>query len=115
LSPERARIELRSGPWDGYYVQWGRQFPQRMTLEFADGLMRGDGIDGVGAFTIEGEYRIDEGEVRMGWIKTYEGAHSVLYRGALEQGNIRGRWMLEGGMSDAFELSPARLAEEEAP
>jgi hypothetical protein len=105
------RIDLPSGRWVGHYVQlWMRQ-PQQMTLEFADGLVRGDGVDRIGAFAIEGEYRTDRGEVRMGWIKTYEGAHSVLYLGKLESGHIVGRWKLETLGSGAFDLSPAISAE----
>ena len=102
--------ELPSGLWTGHYVQLWMKHPQQMTLEFADGLMRGDGVDGLGAFAIEGEYRVDGGEVRLGWIKTYEGAHSVLYLGKLEAGRIVGRWSLTLG-SGAFALSPATARE----
>ena len=50
------RIELPSGLWAGYYVQlFMKHAQQKMTLEFADGLIRGDGADGLGAFAIEGE------------------------------------------------------------
>jgi hypothetical protein len=97
--------ELASGLWSGYYEQGGGRFPQHMTLEFADGLMRGDGTDGLGTFTIEGEYRVEDGDVRLGWIKTYDGAHSVLYLGTLENNRISGRWTLIGG-SGAFALEP---------
>lgn len=96
--------ELQSGLWSGHYEHFGRSYPQRMTLEFADGLIRGDGVDGLGTFTIEGEYRIEDGEVRLGWMKTYDGAHTVLYLGRLEQGVVRGRWTLPGD-SGGFALS----------
>src|SRR5258708_4605404 len=43
-------VELESGSWTGHYVQRGNQSPQRMVLEFADGLLRGDGIDDIGPF-----------------------------------------------------------------
>ncbi len=100
------RIELPSGLWAGHYVQLWMKHSQQMTLEFADGLIRGDGADGLGVFTIDGEYRVDEGDVRMGWIKTYQDAHSVLYLGKLESGQIVGKWKLSMG-SGAFALSPA--------
>jgi hypothetical protein len=103
------RIDLPSGLWAGYYVQFWLKHSQQMTLEFADGLIRGDGADGLGAFTIDGEYRADEGEVRLGWIKTYQGAHSVLYLGKLEDGQIAGKWRLSIG-SGAFALVPAVAA-----
>jgi hypothetical protein len=99
------RIDLPSGLWAGHYVQFWLKHSQQMTLEFADGLIRGDGTDGLGAFTIDGEYRVDEGEVLLGWIKTYQGAHSVLYLGKLEDGKIVGKWKLSIG-SGAFALSP---------
>jgi hypothetical protein len=67
-----------------------------MRLEFADGLMRGDGIDALGPFAIEGEYRVEADEVRVGWIKTYEGAHSVLYLGTMEGDEIVGDWSIHG-------------------
>jgi hypothetical protein len=89
--------ELTSGVWAGHYEQFGLRHPQQMTLEFADGLVRGDGADGLGTFTLEGEYRVEGEDVRLGWIKTYDGAHSVLYLGALEGGVIAGEWMLTGG------------------
>jgi len=104
-----ARIELPSGLWAGHYVQLWMKHSQQMTLEFADGLVRGDGADRLGEFTIDGEYRVDEGEVRMGWIKTYRDAHSVLYLGKLEAGQIVGKWKLSIG-SGTFALSPAVLA-----
>ncbi len=102
-----ARVELTSGVWAGHYQQQGRAFPQKMTLEFADGLVRGDGVDAIGTFTCDGEYRVDRGTLRLGWVKTYDGAHSVLYLGALERGAIVGTWNVDG-WKDAFALEPAR-------
>jgi hypothetical protein len=104
-------MELISGVWAGYYEQWGGRHPQDLTLEFADGLMRGDGRDGIGPFTIDGEYRVDGGAARVGWIKTYDGAHSVLYLGTLERGRITGTWQLAGHTTGKFALeSPRRKA-----
>ncbi|MEZ4411270.1 MAG: hypothetical protein R3A52_33030 [Polyangiales bacterium] len=103
----RASADLVSGVWDGHFEQLGRRFPQKMTLEFADGLVRGDGVDDLGSFTVEGEYRADEGGVRVGWIKTYEGAHSVLYLGTVEGRAVRGRWSIDA-TSGAFALQAVR-------
>ena|SRR5688572_16286708 len=97
--------ELVSGMWAGHYEQFQRHYPQQMTLEFADGLIRGDGRDGLGTFTIDGEYRVDDGDVRLGWIKTYDGAHSVLYLGKLEADAITGHWRLPGG-TGGFAIRP---------
>jgi hypothetical protein len=109
-------VELRSGVWAGDYEQAGGRYSQQLTLEFADGLIRGDGVDGLGAFTVDGEYRVDDGDVRLGWIKTYDGAHSVLYLGTLREGpTIRGRWSLQG-FDGGFSLAPAvRPSETEKP
>lgn len=101
-------IRLPSGLWSGHYVQFFVKHAQQMNLEFADGLIRGDGSDGLGQFTIDGEYRVAGGEVRMGWIKTYNGAHSVLYLGTLQDGQIAGKWNLLIGLAGTgnFALSP---------
>jgi hypothetical protein len=97
---------MPSGRWRGFYEQHGKRFAQELVLEFADGIVRGDGADGLGAFTVDGEYRVDEGEVRLGWVKTYEGAHSVLYLGSLVQGRLRGNWHIRESWHGGFELSP---------
>jgi len=94
------RQALPSGLWEGHYEQWGSNHPQKMTLEFADGIIEGDGVDGIGSFLIEGEYRVDRNEVRAGWIKTYKGRHSVLYLGTLQKGRIVGQWELTGFNGD---------------
>jgi hypothetical protein len=102
-------IRLPSGLWAGHYVQFLVKHAQEMNLEFADGLIRGDGTDGLGPFTIDGEYRVESGEVRMGWIKTYKGAHSVLYLGTLQNDQIVGKWNLLVALAGTgtFALSPA--------
>jgi hypothetical protein len=105
LNPNHANsLDLTSGLWAGHYEQGGEKHPQEATLEFADGLIRGDGRDGLGLFSIEGEYRVEAARVRVGWIKTYDNAHSVLYLGVLESGIIRGHWDISGS-KDRFALS----------
>ncbi|MEM6926739.1 MAG: hypothetical protein AAF602_07435 [Myxococcota bacterium] len=83
---------LRSGRWSGYYAHYGGKYPQQMTVELADGVLRGGGHDQVGRFVVEGEYRAHGDRVQVGWIKTYDGAHSILYLGELVDGEIRGHW-----------------------
>ena len=70
---------LPSRLWTGHYEQFQRNYPQQATLEFADGLIRGDGVDGIGVFHIEAEYRVDESAVRMRWSKTYERTAFSIY------------------------------------
>jgi len=96
---------LYSGLWVGMYEQSRHEYPQKMTLEFADGLMRGDGADDLGTFAIVGEYRAEGGAIRMGWIKTYDQAHSVLYLGTYEGVEVRGKWDIQG-YRGGFALSP---------
>lgn len=98
---------MPSGKWSGFYEQRETRFPQELVLEFADGIIRGDGHDGLGAFTVDGEYRVEAAEVRMGWVKTYDGAHSVLYLGVLSDGRVRGEWSIRFS-SGRFELEPER-------
>jgi hypothetical protein len=100
-------IDLPSGEWSGTYEQYGSRHPQRMRLEFADGVVRGDGIDALSPFRLEGEYRVDEsGEVRIGWIKTYDRSHSILYLGTIDaEGSITGTWRIQESWSGAFALT----------
>ncbi len=97
---------LPSGHWRGHYEQYGRRYPQELDLEFADGLVRGEGRDSLGTFTADGEYRVEGDVVRLGWIKTYDGAHSVLYLGELCRGAIVGTWRIPPWDADRFEIRP---------
>jgi hypothetical protein len=104
---------LSSGLWTGYYEQFGKHHAQQMVLDFADGLIRGDGKDGLGRFTLEGEYRIADATIRLGWIKTYDGAHSVLYLGTFEAAGIEGHWSIgrtRGGFGLQLDRSRETLA-----
>lgn len=82
-------------------------------MEFADGMVRGEGRDGIGPFRIEGEYLRDGSGTRVGWIKTYDRGHSVLYLGTYDGRWIRGAWELQGGHGDNFAFAPERVAAEE--
>jgi hypothetical protein len=105
-SPPPRQEGLYSGNWRGFYRQIGRTFPQQQRMEFADGIVRGEGADRIGTFVIEGEYRAGgANEVRIGWIKTYTNAHSVLYLGVFDGARIRGRWEI-GHFGDRFEFAP---------
>jgi hypothetical protein len=99
---------LYSGSWRGYYRQLGVKFSQHQRMEFADGIVRGEGADGIGTFVIEGEYRVNgPQELRIGWIKTYTNAHSVLYLGNYDGVRIQGTWKI-GNWGDNFEFFPER-------
>lgn len=81
-------------------------------MEFADGMLRGDGVDRIGTFRIEGQYRHDGGIARVGWIKTYDGGHSVLYMGTFDGRWILGRWDVTAA-SDNFGFAPEHIARAE--
>lgn len=99
--------KLISGRWHGFYEQGGLRYPQTVQLELADGIIRGEGVDGLGVFSIQGEYRREQDSVRMGWIKTYERAHSVLYLGVLSGNQLTGQWSLTAGLpGGGFALLP---------
>lgn len=87
-------------------------------MEFADGLVRGHGEDGIGSFRIEGTYRCEAGDLRIGWIKTYDGGHSVLYLGQRRGDWIEGGWLLRREsrrrMDGGFGFAPERLFPPEA-
>jgi len=66
-----------------------------LVLEFKNGVMTGDGADGVGFFVISGNYSEQSGE--CSWIKQYVGRHAVDYKGYREGKGIWGNWTLTGG------------------
>lgn len=99
---------LVSGEWSGTYSQGAQRYPQSMTLTFADGIVRGGGSDDLGHFEVVGDYRSTGDEIRVGFIKTYDGSHSVLYLGVMEDSALVGEWRLQNGWGDAFSLSPDR-------
>jgi hypothetical protein len=59
---------------------------------FRGGVISGEGVDGVGAFGIDGHYDAEGGECF--WVKTYFGRHSVEYTGYREQKGIWGTWKI---------------------
>jgi DNA-directed RNA polymerase subunit K/omega len=100
-----------SGAWTGFYLQGGARFRQDLDLTFQDGVLRGSGGDGIGAFTVQGHY--DRGTLEVTWTKSYRGAHSVWYRGFREGRGIWGTWRLflfHGG----FQIWPRRAGQAEA-
>ncbi len=96
-----------SGRWDGFWVQkhLGRQAMTSFTLQFAAGIVTGDGRDMVGPFTFSGEYDEATGEVRMA--KQYLGKHAVLYVGRPDgEGSIQGTWSIGPFGRGPFLLRP---------
>ncbi|MGH7139697.1 MAG: hypothetical protein ACREHD_28490 [Pirellulales bacterium] len=94
--------------WRGYWEQrgWGRQPMRNLTLEFAGGIVRWQGVDCIGRFTFEGTCDA-QGVVAM--VKQYLGRHQVLYQGQFDgEGTIFGRWSIRPFDSGEFVLTVVR-------
>ena len=73
-----------SGKWTGFWLQrhfLGRQW-MGLQLEFHYGRVIGGGADCVGDFTMGGTYDVKTGNCSI--VKTYDGAHSLIYEGRNE-------------------------------
>jgi len=83
-----------SGQWIGFYTYPNRsqKFLMDLVLEFRDGVVSGEGADGIGFFGIDGRYYPKEAECT--WIKTYFRSHSVEYSGFREKKGIWGTWKI---------------------
>lgn len=86
--------DFPSGPWTGYWIEGGCRFRQDLGLVFTDGVVRGEGIDTVGRFAIQGHYDRELREAR--WTKAYFGAYTVEYVGYREGKGIWGTWDCQG-------------------
>ena len=97
--------QFPSGPWVGFYTYSGssKKFMMDLVLEFKNGVMKGDGADGVGFFSITGSFSPQSGE--CAWIKQYVGRHAVDYRGFREGKGIWGTWTLPG-CKGGFQIWP---------
>ena len=79
-----------SGRWTGFWLQRvfiGRQY-MSLNLTFAQGIVRGEGADRVGEFTIAGRYEVKTGSCKL--TKAYVGAHALTYEGRNEND---GQWI----------------------
>lgn len=84
-----------SGQWVGFFTYSfeSRRHLMDLILEFRNGLISGEGADGIGLFIIAGTYNAQAGE--CDWAKTYLGRHSVAYTGFREDKGIWGTWTLD--------------------
>lgn len=78
-------------------------------LDFAGGIMSGEGNDDVGAFVIKGRY--DTATRECYWTKTYVGAHDVFYRGFREGKGIWGTWEIGHFSHGGFHIWPRNAGE----
>ena len=82
---------LPSGPWTGFYIQWGMRGRQDLGLKFRHGLITGGGRDNGGLFTVRGTYDTEEGRCALS--KRYDG-YEVEYDGYIDDNGIWGRWTI---------------------
>ncbi|MBN1675934.1 MAG: hypothetical protein JXR37_33130 [Kiritimatiellae bacterium] len=102
---------FQSGPWQGFYVYGaGRdqaRHRQDLRLEFAEGKIKGTGLDDIGPFSVSGRYDVDGG--RCSWTKVYmhRPMAAVFYSGVGEpEPVIYGAWALPNGDRGGFKLWP---------
>ena len=88
--------QFSSGQWVGFYTysSRSREFLMDLVLEFKQGILSGEGYDGIGGFVVAGVYSLVTNECN--WKKTYVGRHTVEYRGFGENNGIWGTWTLPG-------------------
>jgi hypothetical protein len=76
------------------------------SLNFADGVVTGEGRDMVGRFVFSGNYDPETGAVRM--VKQYLGRHCVLYVGGPDgEGSVAGTWSIGPHNTGPFLMRPA--------
>ncbi len=101
-----------SGPWTGFYnYRPGNRHRMDLQLNFASGILTGDGSDDVGRFLIEGRY--DAGTRDCHWTKSYLGRHDVFYKGCREGKGIWGTWEIGKRFHGGFHIWPRASEEEE--
>ncbi|CAF4114034.1 unnamed protein product [Adineta steineri] len=95
-----------SGNVTATYYYSGQEF--QMEFEFLgleQGKVFGQGDDKFGAFTVTGEYNLEDGYGDINMHKQYVGQHSVIYRGKISFEGItcaiEGNWEI-GNISDRF-------------
>jgi hypothetical protein len=79
-----------SGPWTGYWLQYGYKGMMELHLTFQQGALTGEGRDRVGPFVLRGRYELTDGKCY--WTKKYLGQHDVFYQGYNEGKGIWGSW-----------------------
>eukprot|EP00347_Sterkiella_histriomuscorum_P023409 403334748 len=87
--------------WTGHYESDGTKTEMKFTqLAIAEGLVIGYGSDEVGEFVINGFQKGD----KIRFVKKYDGKHTVMYKGTIDQNNVvRGFWDIQGTQGK-FEL-----------
>lgn len=80
-----------SGPWHGFYIQWGVRGKQSLSLSFRGGVVTGHGADPAGDFAVKGAYDVERGRA---WLRKIYPSHVVEYDGHAEGDGIWGGWQI---------------------
>lgn len=95
-----------SGRWKGYFLHRSvntQEWQMDLHLSFSNGRVRGNGIDSLGNFTVDGRYDREDGKIW--WVKRYE-THEVFYKGYAEGQSIWGTWEIQSLDRDGFRIWP---------
>lgn len=86
---------LPTGEWTGFFLD--KRMPNRgwmhLYLEFAEGVIKGEGTDFVGPWIAKGSYELVQSQCL--WVKQYVGKHTVQYSGKVDENGIVGSWRIE--------------------
>lgn len=93
-------IDVKSGHWIGYYMQYRDRHIFSMNLKFETDTITGSGDDEIGSFSVEGTF--DRMTGNADFIKVYHGAHSVRYSGEITQDGctMKGQYTVSGSKDD---------------
>lgn len=95
-----------SGRWKGYFLHRSvsaEEWQMDLHLTFSNGRLRGNGVDSIGTFSVDGRYDRDEGKIW--WNKRYE-THEIFYKGYAEEQGIWGIWEFRSLGRDGFRIWP---------
>lgn len=97
-------IDVKSGHWIGYYMQYRDRHVFSMSLKFETDTVVGSGDDEIGTFDVNGTF--DRKSGKIDFYKVYHGAHIVTYSGEVSQDGctMYGKYNV-GGACDDFTMS----------
>ncbi|KAJ3035016.1 hypothetical protein HDV00_004388 [Rhizophlyctis rosea] len=93
-----------SGTWSGSYTYGFNNVSEAFStsLIFENGIIKGSGTDRAGNFTIQGFLFEQTGSITMN--KIYR-THTVAYNGNVQDGVMRGTWMIDSRNTGSFVLT----------
>ena len=102
LPGKNPEIIVPKGNWTGFFMEKGKKYDMVLNMELgSNGKFKGDGSDAVGGFSIQGVLANGMAEL----MKQYIGKHKVIYKGLFNGKIINGKWSLDNGVCDIFQLN----------